>query len=115
MLLSDHFYYFGDRPQHLPDDLLGIVKQGQGHRSVSNAPFAEAFMTWIEGLGFKANVLHGEPQLDLFQNEAAVVTCAAERKTEALEEWGGNSHRSPIGAMTHSTRNGGDRPTLATA
>src|ERR1700682_731751 len=32
VLLSDHFYYFGDQPQPLPDDLLPIVKQGQGQR-----------------------------------------------------------------------------------
>src|SRR5689334_20890839 len=29
VLLSDHFYYFGDNPQPLPDDLLPIVRQGQ--------------------------------------------------------------------------------------
>jgi hypothetical protein len=86
VLLSDHFFYFGDVPQPLPDDLLSIVKQGQGHKSVSNAPFAEAFMTWIEGLGLKANTLHGNPQLDLFIDESTAVGCAYQRQSDALED-----------------------------
>lgn len=86
VLLSDHFYYFGDQPQPLPDDLLAIVKQGQAHRSVSNAPYADAFIAWIEGLGFKANTLRGKPQLDLFIDESAAAGCADYRRDEALED-----------------------------
>lgn len=86
VLLSDHFYYFGDQPQRLPDDLLPIVKQGQGHRSVSNAPYVEPFISWIEGLGFSANTLHGRPQLDLFIDESAAAGCADQRRSEGVED-----------------------------
>lgn len=51
VLLSDHFFYFGDRPVALPEALLGIVKRGQGHRSTANVPFVEDFVRWIGGLG----------------------------------------------------------------
>jgi hypothetical protein len=86
VLVSDHFYYFGDRPQPLPDELLGIVQQGQGHKSVSNTPYVDAFIAWIEGLKFKANALHGKPQLNLFEGEATAATCAEDRRAEALED-----------------------------
>jgi hypothetical protein len=86
VLLSDHFFYFGDLPQPLPDHLLGIVQQGQGHKSVSNQPFVNAFVSWIEGLGFKANSLHGKPQLNLFEDETTAATCAESRQAEALED-----------------------------
>ncbi len=77
-LLSDHFYYFGDRPVRLPQDLQGIVRQGQGHRSNSNAPYVERFVGWIDGLGHTPNTLLGKPQLDLFENEGMVRTCASD-------------------------------------
>lgn len=62
-LLSEHFYYFGDRPKPLPDHLLDIIKRGPGHRSHGNDPYLEPFVKWIEGLDVEPNVLHGEPQL----------------------------------------------------
>jgi len=37
-LISNHFYYFGDKPIDLPKYLRPIVRQGQGHRSDSNEP-----------------------------------------------------------------------------
>jgi len=46
-LLSDHFYYFGDKPEPLPNNLLAIVKQGQGHKSTSNEPYVDLFIDWI--------------------------------------------------------------------
>lgn len=76
-LLSTHFYYFGDDPIALPHRLLPIVKQGQGHRSTSNAPYLECFVEWIESLGIKPNTLVGKPQKDLFAEEDAVAQCAA--------------------------------------
>jgi hypothetical protein len=62
-LLSEHFYYFGDQPRELPEDLRPIVHQTQGHKSRANSQHAERFVTWIEGLGLAPNQLHGEPQL----------------------------------------------------
>jgi hypothetical protein len=86
VLLSDHFHYFGDHPQPLPDDLVAIVKQGQGHRSVSNAPYVGAFVSWLEHLGIKPNKLRGKPQLDLFKDEDTAAACANHRRDEALED-----------------------------
>ena len=68
-LLSDDFWYFGNRPLLLPDDLRGIVKNGPGHRSKSNAPYVERFPEWLYGLGLEPNKLHGRPQLKKFKGE----------------------------------------------
>jgi len=61
-LLSNHFFYFGNKPVPLPDHLLPVVKQTQGHRSHSNAAHLEAFVEWLHRLGHKPNVLMGKPQ-----------------------------------------------------
>jgi len=63
VLLSDHFFYFGDKPVELPDDLLGIVHRTQGHKSRANDRYALRFVQWIESGGWKKNVLLGQPQL----------------------------------------------------
>lgn len=68
-LLSECFYYFGDQPIPLPEHLITIVKQGQGHRSRSNAPYLLDFIEWIETLGLDVNTLYGNPQLKLFDDE----------------------------------------------
>ena len=68
-LLSEHFWYFGDQAQPLPTDLLGIVKQGQGHRSDSNAPFFDRFLKWLYGLKLAPNELYGRPQEKLFRED----------------------------------------------
>jgi len=62
-LLSDHFYYFGDKPAVLPDNLEAIIHNTQGHKSTSNNPYANSFEKWIEGSKFKRNHLYGDPQL----------------------------------------------------
>jgi hypothetical protein len=49
-LLSRYFFYFGDNAVPLPEHLLHIVKQGQGHRSTSNARFLGPFEEWLYGL-----------------------------------------------------------------
>ena len=64
-LLSKHFWYFGDKARALPAGLRGIVKQGPGHRSDSNAPYLDKFVRWLEGLGLRPNELYGRPQLRL--------------------------------------------------
>jgi len=63
VLLSDHFYYFGNKPVELPGDLLGLVHGTQGHKSRANDRRAPRFVQWIEGEGFRKNVLLGQPQL----------------------------------------------------
>jgi hypothetical protein len=73
VLLSDHFFYFGDKPVDLPKDLHPIVKQSQGHKSIFNNNYMESFITWIEtSLETKPylNQLKSQPHLlkDIFEN-----------------------------------------------
>jgi len=84
VLLSTHFFYFGDKPVALPNALLGIVKQGQGHRSQSNAPYVADFVRWIHGLGYPPATLIGDPQLwSQLDLQASCGPCAVGRKQEA--------------------------------
>ena len=62
-LLSKHFYYFGDKPIPIAEDLEPIIHNTQGHKSTSNDPYADAFEKWIEGTKYKKNHLYGDPQL----------------------------------------------------
>jgi hypothetical protein len=82
VLLSDHFFYFGDKPIGLPDDLWGIVKQGQGHRATSNMPYVDTFIQWIHGLGYPPGSLIGKPQLWL-NAQVPLGACATGRRKEA--------------------------------
>jgi hypothetical protein len=69
-LLSDHFYYFGDNPEPLPDFLLPIVKQGQGHKSISNNPHIHKFIDWIMTKTKAKNTIFSQPQArHLFMND----------------------------------------------
>ena len=85
-LLSTHFFYFGGKPEPLPPDLMPIVKQGQGHRSTSNAPYFDRFVEWIENLGIKPNTLVSKQQIDLFEDEEMVAKCADCRREQAEED-----------------------------
>ena len=60
-LLSDHFYYFGDKPRELPPHLLKIVRQGQGHKSTANQPYFHDFIDWILKQTDAKNTLYSEP------------------------------------------------------
>jgi len=62
-LISNHFFYFGDKPLKLPNRLRPIIHATQGHKSNSNQPYLEEFVKWISNCGFKPNKLYGEPQL----------------------------------------------------
>jgi hypothetical protein len=59
-LLSDHFFYFGNKAVPLPQDLWGIAKKGVAHQSRLNDPYREAFVSWIEST-YQSNKLYGEP------------------------------------------------------
>lgn len=50
VLISQDFYYFGSRARKLPDYLLPICHQTQGHRSNSNAPYFDQFVAWVRSL-----------------------------------------------------------------
>ncbi len=82
VLLSNHFFYFGDRPITLPKELLEIVKQGQGHKSTSNMPYIDIFIQWINGLGYPPGSLIGKPQLWL-NAQVPFGACTTGRRLEA--------------------------------
>lgn len=63
VLLSEHFYYFGDKPINLPKEFWRIIKANQGHKSKSNTDIAEDFTKWIEELGISINKRFGNPQI----------------------------------------------------
>jgi len=95
VLLSSHFFYFGDHAVPLPENLLPIVKQGQGHRSWSNQPYVSDFVKWLEKLSLAPGV-HGEPQLDLFDNDDSVRSCAlADARESEQEELLGDEPKPP--------------------
>jgi len=60
-LLSDHFYYFGDKPELLPEHLLPIVQQGQGHKSTANEDYFHDFLDWILTQTKAKNKVYSEP------------------------------------------------------
>ena len=61
VLISSDFYYFGNRAKPVPEDLRQICHQTQGHRSDSNAPFFDKFVSWIFGMGLVQGQLYGWP------------------------------------------------------
>ena len=87
-LISSHFYYFGESPIELPKSLHTIIKRGQGHKSISNAPYINNFISWIENLGLKPNKLYGNPQLKIFKNTEYTLKCAeyGRKKIEINEQ-----------------------------
>lgn len=85
VLLSNHYFYFGDQAIPLPDALRPIVKQGQGHRSWSNEPYFANFVLWLEGFRMQPGI-HGQPQLDLFKDEATARSCALARRKDSEQD-----------------------------
>ncbi|MBN3873640.1 hypothetical protein [Nostoc sp. JL33] len=63
VLMSRHFYYFGDKAVQLPALLTPLVHNNQGHKSTANDPYVDEFVIWIDKLGYTPNQVHGEPQL----------------------------------------------------
>lgn len=67
VLLSEHFFYFGDKPIPLPKYVKALVKQGPGHRSRSNDRLLEPFFAWLVSLNLINNTLYGNPQFRKFK------------------------------------------------
>lgn len=90
VLLSNQFFYFGDHPIALPETLLGIVKQGPGHKSNFSPERVKVFIEWINGLGYPSGTLLGKPQLWQEEEEqTASARCGPRDRKEAeadLEE-----------------------------
>jgi Nucleotide modification associated domain 2 len=73
VLVSRDFYYFGSRAISLPDELLNIRHQTQGHKSKANAPYFEGFVTWLRGLHLTRGQIYGWP--DFIVDWADVSSC----------------------------------------
>ncbi len=88
VLLSDHFFYFGNRPVELPETLRAIVKQGPGHKSSFPSEVVEAFVEWIHGLGYTPGTLLGTPQLWQEEEEGSSPSarCGPRDRKEAEED-----------------------------
>ena len=89
VLLSDHFYYFGDKPYSLPKKFYAIIKDGQGHKSTFNDPYVLDFIAWLEKTNLQPNTLYGRPQIkiDLNKDREIVCKCAKIRKeSDELDE-----------------------------
>jgi hypothetical protein len=62
VLLSSHFFYFGDRAIPLPEHLLSIVLRGRGQRSTANKLYYDDFLSWFSSLSLTPRTLYGNPQ-----------------------------------------------------
>jgi hypothetical protein len=87
-LLSDHYYYFGDNPIDLKEELYPIIKKGQGHKSKFNIPYEKLFLDWIEELDLIPNKLYGKPQIeiDFSKRKKEVEIISKERLQNCLED-----------------------------
>lgn len=59
-LLSENFYYFGNKAVPVPTLLLRVIHKGRGHRALDDSNLISEFERWINT--FKRNKLYGEPQ-----------------------------------------------------
>lgn len=66
-LISNHFYYFGEHPVPLPEDLYPLIKKSQGHKIVRNPALIARFEEWVSRQ--ELNVVGSDPQLR-FETEA---------------------------------------------
>jgi len=73
VLISRHFYYFGSHAIRLPDHLLAICHQTQGHRSNSNEPHFGEFVRWLRDLQLTPGQLYGWP--DFMVDWRTVLLC----------------------------------------
>jgi len=88
VLLSNHFFYLGNKPRRLPAHLAPIVQLTQGHKSRANAPYVKAFVAWVESLKLRPNKLYGEPigKRTMIRNASAAMQCRAQDHECDLED-----------------------------
>lgn len=63
VLLSTHFYYFGDKPVQLLAELQPIGEVGRGHKSDANDAYLQKFVSWLESQMYSLNQVIGKPQI----------------------------------------------------
>jgi len=60
-LLSDNFYYFGERAIFLPSYLKDLIKRNQGHKKIENINLISKFEEWI--IKLPKNMVCADPQM----------------------------------------------------
>ncbi|MBZ9650861.1 Nmad2 family putative nucleotide modification protein [Psychroflexus montanilacus] len=60
-LLSTEFYYFGEEPRVIPQNLKRIIKKNQAHLKIEDLKILADFENWINK--FEKNKVYAEPQL----------------------------------------------------
>jgi hypothetical protein len=75
-LLSDYFFYFGDKPVKIPEKFSILVRNGQGHQVHKNESIKHDFVDWITKF-YKPNKLYGWPQVEVVftKDGKSLVTC----------------------------------------
>lgn len=77
-LLSRTFYYFGEEPRPLPQELKHIIRRGQKHLVFEDALTIDKFEEWISR--FTRNRLYAQPQLrfefDLSPTDDLISKCS---------------------------------------
>jgi len=61
VLISRDFYYYGAKAIPLPDFLLPIRHQTQGHKSTCNNPYFDGFVEWIRSIEPQSKGQYGWP------------------------------------------------------
>ena len=78
-LLSNEFYFFGEEPRPLPQELKYIIRRGQKHLVFEDIETIKKFEKWISQ--FTKNKLYTNPQLkyefDIVPTDEQISKCSA--------------------------------------
>ncbi len=87
VLLSDYFFYFGDKAISIPPHLTPIIHQTQSHKVHLNELYKNEFVQWIENIDYPQNTLIGNPQITLpFDDAGKINKCATKRNDWGIED-----------------------------
>jgi hypothetical protein len=74
-LISSNFYYFGRNAVIIPESLLPILHQTQGHKSSANDKYINEFVNWIKSLNLSPGQLYGWPDFVIPWSSAQSCGC----------------------------------------
>ena len=83
VLISRDFYYFGNQARLLPENLLPICHQNQGHKSNANRPYFDQFIEWIRNLVPSTGQIYGWPDYIIDWGNLAGGGCATRQYEDA--------------------------------
>jgi len=87
VLISRDFYYFGSAAEPLPNNLMPICHQTQGHKSTANAPYVGTFEKWIRNFGNPGGQIYGWPG-HVIDWSAERISCGCIPRAEDEDEEG---------------------------